>query len=148
MLSRFSCVQLFATPWTVATQAPLSMGFSRQEYWSGLLHPPSGDLPDPGSNPRLLYLLHWQPGSLLLAQSGKRLQISSPSVTSPFPFSVGFCWTGILNFFFFSAVPFGLWGWTEATAVRVTNPNHWTCRELPEVVNFNEDQLINLFYHG
>ena len=43
-----SCVQLFATPWTVAYQAPLSMGFSRQEYWSGLLCPPPGDLPNPG----------------------------------------------------------------------------------------------------
>ena len=46
-LSHFSCVRLFATPWTVAHQAPLSMGFSRQEYWSGLLCPPPGDLPDP-----------------------------------------------------------------------------------------------------
>ena len=39
------------TPWTVACQAPLSMGFSRQEYWSGLSWPPSGDLPDPGMKP-------------------------------------------------------------------------------------------------
>ena len=38
----------FATPWTVAPQAPLSMGFSRQEYWSGLSFPPPRDLPDPG----------------------------------------------------------------------------------------------------
>ena len=45
-----SPVQLFATPWTVACQAPLSMGFSRQEYWSGLLFPP-GDLPSPGIEP-------------------------------------------------------------------------------------------------
>ena len=36
------------TPWTVAHQAPLSLGFSRQEYWSGLPFPPQGDLPDPG----------------------------------------------------------------------------------------------------
>ena len=45
-------VQLFATPWTVAHQAPLSMGFSRQEYWSGLPFPSPGDLPDPGIEPR------------------------------------------------------------------------------------------------
>ena len=45
LLSR---VQFFLTPWTVALQAPLSMGFSRQEYWSGLPSPPPGDLPDPG----------------------------------------------------------------------------------------------------
>ena len=48
LLSHFSCVQLFVTPWTVACQAPLSMGFSRQEYWSGLPCPPPGDLPKPG----------------------------------------------------------------------------------------------------
>ena len=43
-----SHVRLFATPWTVAYQAPPSMGFSRQEYWSGLPFPSSRDLPDPG----------------------------------------------------------------------------------------------------
>ena len=42
------CVQLFATPWTVAFQAPLSMKFFRQQYWSGLSFPPSGNLPNPG----------------------------------------------------------------------------------------------------
>ena len=47
-----SCVQLFVTPWTVAYQAPPSMGFSRQGYWSGLPFPTPGDLPDPGSEPR------------------------------------------------------------------------------------------------
>ena len=48
MLSSFSHVWLFVTPWTIAHQAPLSMEISRQEYWSGLLCPPPGDLPDPG----------------------------------------------------------------------------------------------------
>ena len=43
-----SCVQLFATPWTVGRQVPLSMGFSRQAYWSVWPFPPPGDLPDPG----------------------------------------------------------------------------------------------------
>ena len=46
-----SRVQLFATPWTVAYQVPLSMGFSRQEYWSGLPFPSPGDLPNPGIEP-------------------------------------------------------------------------------------------------
>ena len=46
-----SRVQLFATPWTVAHQAPPSMEFTRQEYWSGLPFPPPGDLPDPGIEP-------------------------------------------------------------------------------------------------
>ena len=46
-----SYIQLFATPWTVACQAPRSMGFSRQKYWSGLLFPSPGDLPNPGIVP-------------------------------------------------------------------------------------------------
>ena len=50
-LSCLSYVQLFATPWTVAHQAPLSMGFSRQEYWSGLPFPSPEDIPDPGIKP-------------------------------------------------------------------------------------------------
>ena len=47
----FSCVQLFATPWTIPHQAPPTMGFSRQEYWSGLPFPSPGDLPDSGIEP-------------------------------------------------------------------------------------------------
>ena len=46
-----SHVRLFGTPWTVACQTPQSMGFSRQEYWSGLTFPFPGDLPDPGIEP-------------------------------------------------------------------------------------------------
>ena len=49
--SRFSCVRLFVTLWTVACQAPLSMEFSRQEYWSGLPFPPPRDLPNAGIKP-------------------------------------------------------------------------------------------------
>ena len=62
VLSSFSCVWLCATLWTVAHQAPLSMGFSRQEYWNGLLCPPPGDLPNLGIKPRSLnlVLLHWR----------------------------------------------------------------------------------------
>ena len=51
MLSHFSYVRLFVNPWTAACQTPLSMGFSRQEYWSGLLGPPPEDLPNPGIEP-------------------------------------------------------------------------------------------------
>ena len=46
------CVQLFVTPWTIARQAPLSMEFSRQEYWCGLPFPFPGNLPNPGIEPR------------------------------------------------------------------------------------------------
>ena len=52
LVKSFSCVRLFVTPWTVAYQAPPSVGFSRQEYWSRLPFPSPGDLPDPGIEPR------------------------------------------------------------------------------------------------
>ena len=51
VLSHFSCVQLFVTPWAVALQALLSMGFSRQDYWSGLPCRPPWDRPNPGVKP-------------------------------------------------------------------------------------------------
>ena len=69
VLSCFSHVWLFVTPWTVARQAPLSKRFSRQESWSDLPCPPSGDLPYPRIE--LLYLLHWQECSLPLAPPRK-----------------------------------------------------------------------------
>ena len=76
-----SHVQLFATPWIVAYQAPLSMGFSRQEYWSGLSFPSPGVLPDPGIEWESLHLLHWQvvfttepPGKPLVENCKSKLQ--------------------------------------------------------------------------
>ena len=62
-----SHVYLFAIPWTAAHQAPLFMGFSRQEYWNGLPFPSPGDLPDPEIESgflHLLQLLHWQVDTL------------------------------------------------------------------------------------
>ena len=70
VLSRFSCVRLFAIQWSVARQAPLSMGFSRQEYRSGLHALFQGIFPTQGLNPHLLCLLHWWVGSLLLGPPG------------------------------------------------------------------------------
>ena len=66
VLSHFSCIWFCVTLWTIACQAPLSLRFSRQEYWSRLPCPPPGDLP----NPRLLCFLQWEAGSLL-APPGK-----------------------------------------------------------------------------
>ena len=65
-----SHIWLFATPWTVACHAPLSVGFFRQEYWSRLPFPPPGDLPTQRLNPHLLHLLHWQANSLPLSHLG------------------------------------------------------------------------------
>ena len=64
-------LQSCLTLWTVACQAPLSMGVSRKKYWSGLSCPPPGDLPDPGIEPASLTSnLHWQVGSLPLGPLG------------------------------------------------------------------------------
>ena len=71
VLSCFSHVQLFVTLRIIAHQAPLSRGFSWQEYWSGLPCSPPGDLPNPGLKPASLCLLHWQEDSLPLAPPRK-----------------------------------------------------------------------------
>ena len=71
-----SRVQLFAAPWTVAHQAPPSMGFSRQEYWSGLPFPSPGDLPDPGIEPRSPAL---QVDALTSEPPGKPIEMQKPS---------------------------------------------------------------------
>ena len=78
MLSCFSHVRLFATPWTVACQAPLSMEFSRQEYWNGLPLPPAGNLPDPGIEPTSPAALALQADSLPLSheESSMKLMLS------------------------------------------------------------------------
>ena len=70
VLSRFSCVRLFANLWTVAHQAPLSMGFRRKEYWSGLPFPPPGHLPDPGIESASLSSPALAGESLLLSHLG------------------------------------------------------------------------------
>ena len=72
VLSQFSRVQLFVTLRTVARKAPLSLGFPRQEYWSGLPFPSPRDLPQ-GSNLGLLCLLHSQVNSLPLSHQGSPL---------------------------------------------------------------------------
>ena len=86
VLSHFDHISLIATLWTVARQAPLSMGFSRQEYWSGLPCPPPGDLPDPGIETRSpaapalqvtsLPLSHWEALILrsILGRSSERVR--------------------------------------------------------------------------
>ena len=71
-MKSLSHVRLFATPWTVTYQALPSMGFSRQEYWSGLPFPSPGDLPDPGIEPRSAAL---QADTLTSEPPGKKASI-------------------------------------------------------------------------
>ena len=73
----FACLvtvmsQLFVTSWTVAGQAPLSMGFPKQEHWTGLSFPSPEDLLDPGLN---LHTLHWQAHSLLLSHQRRWIKV-------------------------------------------------------------------------
>ena len=96
-VSRFSCVQLFATSWTVAHQAPLSMGVFRQEYWSGLPCLPPGDLPHPGIKPAPLL-------SPVLARGFFTMKlktfsfITSAEILTPSQFSFqGLEWTYLLR---------------------------------------------------
>ena len=74
-----SHVRLFATTWSLTHQVPLSVGFSREEYWSGLPFPTPRDLPSPGMELHLRRLLHWQAYSLTAAPPGKlRNRSNSP----------------------------------------------------------------------
>ena len=92
VLSHLSHVQLLETLWTLAHQAPLSMGFSRQEYWNGFPHPPPGDLPDPGVEPvsltlrQTVYQLSYQESYLRRENFCKALNAST-SYTFLFCFS-------------------------------------------------------------
>ena len=124
-----SRVQLFVIPWTVACQAPLSMGFSWQEYWSGLPFPPPGSLPVPGgSNPYLLCLLHWQADSLPLSHLG------SPNciyvcVRARACVCVCVCVLAALPSLPDFRSPTR--DQPELPAVEAWSPNHWTTREVP-----------------
>ena len=75
VLSHFNHVRVFVTLWTVACQAYQSMGFSKQEYCSGLPGCLQGIVPTQCSNPHPLGLLHWQTGSLLLVPPGKPIEL-------------------------------------------------------------------------
>ena len=92
MLSCFSHIQLCANLRNAACQAPLSMGFSRWEYWSGLPRPPPGDLPDPRIEPvSVTSNLHWQAGYLPLVPPGKPCKQSNASYFIKVPLTTIWC---------------------------------------------------------
>ena len=88
MLIHFSCVRLFVTLWTVAHQVPLSMGFFRQEYWSGLPYSPLGDLPDPGI----------EPGSLISPALAGRFFTTSATWEAPIWVNLNNWYYSVLNY--------------------------------------------------
>ena len=83
LVKSLSRVRLFVSPWTVAHQAPPSMGFSRQEYWSGLPFPFPGDLPNPGIKPRSPAL---QADALTSEPPGKQTVLQMESFRDYTPF--------------------------------------------------------------
>ena len=108
VLSRLSCVLLFATPWTVAPQAPLSMGFPRQDTEVGCHSLLQGVFPTQGSTPHLLHLLHRQAGSLALSHLGSPRWVVTGGhlfVGGPRFFLAVLNWFGNHNFF--------LWEWEQ-----------------------------------
>ena len=149
MLSNLSCVRLFVTLWTVAHQAPLSMGLFKQEHWSGLLCPPPGGLPNPGIEPTSPAVLALQVSSLLLSLQGSpyftqnsvyKLMLPSQFVQpSHFPPTVS---TNrihkALNFFFCHALQHvGLVPWPAikpiTPALGAWSLKLWTSREVPRI---------------
>ena len=92
-----SCVHLFVTVWTLANQAPLSMGFSRQGYWSGLPCPPPGDLPDPGIEPSSLTSLALA-GSLFTSKPPGKPHIVDVLVLYSFLWLNNIPWHGYITF--------------------------------------------------
>ena len=90
-----SCVRLFVTPCTVAPQAPLSMGFPRQEYWSGLPFPSPGDLSDPGIKPESPELAN---GLSLNRQGSSCVRNSLPLNFDPKTIIGSVCYLSAMNF--------------------------------------------------
>ena len=120
MLSHFSHVEIYVTSWTITYQAPLSIGFSWQEYWSGLPYPPPGDLPDPGIKPASPGLLLYQVDSLPLSHKG-----------SPFMHVCIYVHFQLCFIACRSLVPQPEIEHTFS-AVKACSPNHVTTRECPE----------------
>ena len=111
-----SCPTL-CNPWTVAHQATLSMGFSRQEYWSGLACPPPGDLPDPGINQCLLWIQHCR-WILTIEPPGQPDRDLEEWILGVFPsLAFFFFWYSLRNLFFMYLVSLSLWDISSTLSV-------------------------------
>ena len=146
-----SCVWVFVTPRTTAHQAPLSMGFSRQEYWNGLPFPTPGDLLTQGLNLCPLCLLHY---SWLLDPLS---HLENPKSPIPFPkwnlfiFKVFIEFVTMLLLFYILAFwPRSMWDLSFLTRDQIHTPcigrwrlNHWTTREVLPKWNLNKGSIFS-----
>ena len=139
MLCRFSHAQL-CNP--MDRQAPLSMGFSRREYWSELPSPPPRDLSKPGSNPHLLCLLHWQAGSLPLAPPEKPFIV--PTLTQMPPHTI-LPWSLLKGSFTNSLLNFSTWISALPSNPIPTDPYHFIDISLMKVSTFHLYNFLFLF---
>ena len=124
-----SCIQFFAILWTAGHQAPLSMKFPRQEYWSGLPFFPPGDLPKPGIEQHALCLLHWHGDSLPLSYQGspKRSCVKQQMCWLPFVFSTLPC-SNVFETFLVKELEvfWESWGWSREIPSIVCKTPLWS----------------------
>ena len=134
MLSRFTCfsgVQFCATLWTIACEAPLSMRFSRQEYWSGLPCPPPGDLPNPGIKPVSLRSLASAGMFFTTSTTQEALQVNRRNIVSSVQFSC-------------SVRSDSATLWTAAQQASLSITNSWSLLKLMSIESVMPSNHLNL----
>ena len=116
VLSHFSHAQHFVTLWAVALQAPLFMGFSRQEYWTGLTCPPPGDCPDPRIKPTHVSCISCTAGGFFTAEPLEKPIINTDAFKRKMTPKIAYLkedclrsWTLLYLFFVFLATPHRMW---------------------------------------
>ena len=131
----FSCVQLSATVWIVACQAPRSMEFSRQEYWSGLPFPSPGDLSNPGIEPGSFTL---QADALLSEPPGNPIRIKKRSkLRNSFWAKGGHIWTVFSRSELLSKQLSKKWKGPEICRIHFISQPRFVSHELPESISFD-----------
>ena len=146
---RFGHVLLFVTPWTVARQAPLSMGFSRQEYWSGLPFSPPRDLPDPGNKPRSPALQKKSAGLTSIVRFGETHNFSEPRLSSLkqkiWKIWKVTCETNHVSLSLSVSEDGSLWSRKQALTRHQIG---WCLRVLPNISNCEQVCCLNLSVYG
>ena len=143
-----SHVWLFVNLWTVAHQAPLSMGFSRHEYWSGFPCPPPGDLPDQGSNLHLLCLLYWQVDSLPLHHLGSPLSKESDDlITTSRWWHISGRLLSLSLFFFWKIIIYS-WMFSDSISAPTLLQHFWSKKLLSWIIQYQLSYYLVLFRYS